>query len=168
MSKSTLKKRKFYWDADVFLSAINANQDRLPVIEAILDDCEQDNAEVYTSMLSIVEVAFAETEKQSRLLDDKTEEKINKLWLPPSPVKLIEINEFVLWDAKALMRNSIKQGWSLKPNDAIHLATAKRLQPLEIHVYDKGWCKYSQEIGCTICAPKIDRLPFPVNNETDD
>ena len=147
------------------MSAINANRDRLPVIAAILDDCEQDNSEVYTSMLSITEVAFAGTEKQSRLLDDKIEEKIDKLWLPPSPVKLIEINEFVLWDAKALMRDSIKQGWSLKPNDAIHLATAKRLQPLEIHVYDKSWGKYSQWVGCTINEPKIDRLAFPVKNE---
>jgi len=79
MAKDKQKKLCFYWDANVFLSAINANADRLPTIEAILDDCEQDKAEVYTSMLSITEVVFAESEKQSRLLDDKIEEKINKL-----------------------------------------------------------------------------------------
>ena len=67
-----------YWDACVFLSAINANEDRLPIIEAILDNCDAGNVKIYTSYLSVTEVAFAESEKKDSLLDDAIEEKINK------------------------------------------------------------------------------------------
>ena len=161
MAKKDKVKKRFYWDANVFLSAINANADRLPVIEAILDDCDSGDSEVFTSMLSITEVAFSEAEQESRLLDDQTEDKIDKIWLPPSPVKLIEIHGFVLWDAKDLMRTSIRKGWSLKPADAIHLATAKRVKVDEIHTYDSSLDKYVEILGCTITRPRIDRLQFP-------
>jgi len=45
-----------YWDASVFLSAIENTLDRLPTINAILDDCEQDKINIYTSILSICTV----------------------------------------------------------------------------------------------------------------
>ncbi len=67
--------KRYYWDACVFLSEINANPDRVPIIEAILDDGDQGKAEIYTSILSIAEVAYAEAEKDSKVLDeDGTEE----------------------------------------------------------------------------------------------
>jgi len=162
MAKDNKDTPRFYWDADVFLSAINGPKERLPIIEAILDDCAGKNAELYTSMLSITEVAFAGSEKESCRLNDTIEEKINKLWYPPSPVKLVEISEFVILEAKKLMREAIQKGWSLKPADAIHLATAKRVSPIEIHTYESGWIKYSDMVGCKICEPQIGRFQYPV------
>jgi len=96
MSKEASNEKCLYWDACVFLSAINLNADRLPVIEAILDDCDAGKVKIYTSYLSITEVAFAESEKNNLILDDKIEAKINKFWEPPSPINLIEINPFVI------------------------------------------------------------------------
>ncbi len=151
---------QFYWDASVFLSAINANPDRLPVIQAILDDCDEGKSNIYTSMLSITEVAFATTEKDSGVLDEQAEKAIEKLWLPPSPIKLVEVHGPILQDAKALMRDGITRGFALKPADAIHLATAKRLQVDRVHTYDPKWLKYGDIIGCTISEPAIDRIAF--------
>ena len=75
-----------YWDACVFISAINANADRLPIINSLLDDCDAGNLKIFTSYLSITEVALAESEKEDSTLDDSVEEKINKLWLPVTGV----------------------------------------------------------------------------------
>jgi predicted nucleic acid-binding protein len=56
-----------YWDACIFLSAINANEDRLPIITSLLDDCDAGNLRIFTSYLSITEVAFAESEKKDSI-----------------------------------------------------------------------------------------------------
>ncbi len=159
----------FYWDSCVFLSLINGNDDRVPIIEAILEDCELGNVGIYTSMLSITEVAFAETEKTSNILNNEVEENIETLWLPPSPIMLVEIHEFVLRDAKKLMRQAIEKGFSLKPADAIHLSTAQRLEIKEIHTYDPKWFKYKDIINRKIAYPSTERLPFKAkkNEETE-
>jgi len=166
MPKKTSSEKSLYWDACVFLSAINANADRLPVIESILDDCDDGNVSIYTSYLSVTEVAFAESEKKDSLLDDAVEEKINKLWQPPSPINLIEVDPFIIWDAKALIRQAIKKGWGLKPADAIHLATAQRLKVDSFHTYDVSkLAKFSEMTGYEISHPQTDRLAFPAKND---
>jgi hypothetical protein len=43
-------------------------------------------------VLSIAEVAFAESEKRERKLSEGIEAKIQKLWVPPSPFKLEEVS----------------------------------------------------------------------------
>lgn len=161
MSDKATKVKRLYWDADVFLSAINANPKRLPVIEAILDDCDHGDVEIHTSVLSIAEVVFADSEKRGRQLSDEIEAKIQKLWVPPSPIKLEEVSQHVANDAKTFMRQAILKGWSLKPADAIHLATAKRREVDEFHTYDvKKLSKFSEITGYRIVQPRTDRLPF--------
>ncbi len=151
-----------YWDACVFLSAINANKDRLPTINSLLDDCDAGNLTIFTSYLSVAEVAFAESEKTDSILDDSIEEKIDKLWQPPSPIKLIEVDPFIVLDAKALIRGAIKRGWGLKPADAIHLATAQRVKVQYFHTYDTDKLKKFEQItALKIEVPKSNRLQFP-------
>ena len=161
MSDKGAQVKRLYWDSNVFLSAINANPERLPVIEAILDDLDHGEVEIHTSVLSIAEVAFAESEKRERQLSEDVEAKIEKLWVPPSPIKLDEISQHIANDAKAFMRQTILKGWSLKPLDAIHLATAKRREVDEFQTYDVDrLSKYSKITGYPIVQPRTDRLPF--------
>jgi predicted nucleic acid-binding protein len=162
MPKKTSAGLSLYWDACVFLSAINANRERLPIITALLDDCDAGNLSIYTSYLSVTEVAFAESEKTTSVLDDTIEEKINKLWQPPSPINLVEVDPFVIWNAKALMRKAIRKSWSLKPADAIHLATAQRIGVSYFHTYDTGkLARFSDLTGFPIEEPRANSLPFP-------
>lgn len=168
MSKNTSDIKRFYWDANVFLTLINEEPvERVPILQAIFDDCDDQNTEIYTSILSTVEVAWAESEKKGRLLETSIEEKIEKLWIPPSPIKLIEIHQFIAYDAKTLMRQAITKGWSLKPLDAIHLATAQRMELSEFHTYEPRLNKYSELTGIKICEPHTERLAFsgPINEE---
>lgn len=168
MTKSKEKEnpKRYYWDACVFLSEINANPDRVPIIEAILDDCDQGKAEIYTSILSIAEVAYAEAEKNSKVLDEETRKKIDAFWLPPSPIKMIEIGEPILWDAQDLIRTALKSGKSLKPADAIHLATAKRLTLDAVHTYDEKMKSHTGLISHPILEPATPgRFVFPLKEQ---
>lgn len=79
MPDDQTKVKRVYWDSNVFLSAINASSERLPIIEAVLDDCDHGDVEVHTSVLSIAEVAFAESEQRRKQLSEEIEAKIEKL-----------------------------------------------------------------------------------------
>lgn len=57
------------------------------------------------------------------------------------------------------MREALSKGWSLKPYDAIHLATAARLRVARFHTYEEGKLdKYGLLIGCTVQKPFAPQL----------
>ena len=132
----------YYWDACVPLSYINGVPDRLQHIDAFMSKSGTD-FQLVTSVLSITEVAFAAFEKQNDSLDAETEAKISKLWQAGSPIKIVEFYELIAMRAQRLMRDALSNKWSLKPADAIHIATADQLKVAEFHTYDERLHKFS-------------------------
>ena len=58
------------------------------------------------------------------------------------------------------MREVVTRAWSLKPLDAIQLATAKWLaeltgETIEFHTYSKDLPRYEVITGYTICEPYL-------------
>ena len=106
----------------------------MPVLEALLADSASNHGgiKIYTSALSKVEVSFGATEQKQRALDAETEDRIDNLWADPGAAVLVEFHDAIGREAKLLTRSAITQGWSLKPLDAIHLATAKWLSDAAI------------------------------------
>ena len=148
-----------YWDANPFLSYINEYPDRMPALDALLDSSANGSVTIYTSALSQVEVAFAASEQKRRALDPQEEQKIDALWSDPGAVALVEYHDGIGRQARALMRDAVTHGWSLKPLDAVHLATAMWLaqagfQVDEFHTYDGALEKYATIVGFTICEPR--------------
>lgn len=145
------EKKLVYWDACVPLSYINGYAGRLSHIEGILQDGD---IQLITSVFSIVEVAFALREQQKKKLDPETEEKITKLWQVGSPILLVEFYELLAVKARNLMRAAVEKGFSLKPGDALHLATADHLKVTEFQTYD-DLAKFSEltESRLKICSP---------------
>jgi predicted nucleic acid-binding protein len=133
------KPPRYYWDACVFLSYVDGDEDRVADIEYFLRRAELSEIEIVTSTLSIVEVAFAKSERESRRLAEDVETTIDELWRPGSGVILAEFYPLVATDARALIRTGATRGWSLKGPDAIHLATAARLKVAAVHSYDDKW-----------------------------
>ena len=70
---------RYYWDSNVFLSYIEGTTGRMNDIEALLEDAEAGRCEIYTSVLTVAEVAFAEAEKVGRQLDPAVEAAIDAL-----------------------------------------------------------------------------------------
>ena len=154
-----IEPRLVYWDANVAQSYIEGRADRLPVLDAPLAESSspRHGLQLLTSTRSIVEVAYAAEEKAQRTLDPQVEAKINALWEDPLAIQLVEVYEHIVRDARDLMRQALVRGWSLKPHDAIHLATARRLEVVEFHTYDKRLAKYDALVGFRIVEPYTDR-----------
>ncbi len=147
-----------YWDANLFLSYINEYPDRMPTLDALLENSAAGSIKIYTSALTRVEVAFAASEQQRRALDVQEEEKIDGLWSDPDAIDLVEYHDDIGRQARSLIRDSITRGWSLKPLDAIHLATAQWLMRVgfsvsEFHTYDSTLERYGPIVGFKICQP---------------
>lgn len=152
-----------YWDSCVFLSYIDADKDRIHVLDAILDDVYRSNQtkKIVTSILAKTEVIASAQERATKILSPEVLEKIDALWNDDAVIGIIELHDGIALRARDLMRKALEQGWSLKPPDAIHLASAHWLGVDEIHTYDDKWFKYSPMIGCKICEPYIHQLRLP-------
>ena len=153
-------RRNIYWDANVPLTYINDITDLVPTLEALLEASASLNGDVkiYTSELSKVEVAFAATERERRALDPEIEQKINDLWNDPDAIVMVEFHDAIATIARNLMREALPRGWSLRPYDAVHLATAQWLSSSgigidEFHTYDTALHKYAPIVGFRILEP---------------
>jgi len=69
----------YYWNASMFLSYINRIPDRLPILDSLLADSDEGKIRIITSVVSIVEVAFAAQEQQKRVLSATEESNIEAL-----------------------------------------------------------------------------------------
>lgn len=153
--------RPFYWDACCFLSLIENEPGRGPILAALMEACQNGELDILTSFLTVTEVAFAKAEKDQRALDQAVEERIDALWFPPSRVRLEDVHQVVTFDARQLLRKSMIEKRKLKPVDAIHLATALRRGAKEFHTYDAEVLALNGFVPCRICEPRLsDRLPL--------
>ena len=143
----------------VFLSYINDYSARAPIIEALLDDARRGELAILTSAISIVEVSFAAVEQRRRRLLPDEERRIDALWLPPSPVRLVEYYPALGYDARALIREAIARGRALKPMDAIHLSTARRQRVVEFCTYDTRLHSFAPHLGFAVREPSAG--PYP-------
>lgn len=150
------RRRRIYWDSNCWLSLINVIPDRAPVLKLLLSDSKNELGDIalVTSVISKVEVAFAQSEYQGGQPDRTVEEAIDALWADRSAVTIIETHDQIALEARGLIRSGRHQGWRLKPMDAVHLATAKWFGVDEFHTYDKELIKESLSA----------HLEFPIKN----
>lgn len=152
--------KTIYWDSNCFLAYVNEETDRIDVLSALLDLSESGEINLYASIISQTEVAFSDSERRSRALEPETQHRIDDLWSDRRPIKSVEFNDTIGLAARGLIRGSVARGWSLKPLDAIHLATAQWLPNLgaqvdEFHTYDGGLPRYSHIVGFPISEPSV-------------
>ena len=153
-----------YWDSNVFLSYLNELSDRMPVLDVLFEASSRvgGTVNIHTSALTQVEVAFAASEQAQQVLDPQVEQALNDLWADQEVVVTVEYHTGIGQIAKSLIRDAITRGWSLKPWDAAHLATAQWLSNSglaleEFHTYDKGLEKFESFVDFTICEPRAEQ-----------
>ncbi len=128
----------------------------MPILEALLERSGRaGDFLIVTSELSRTEVAFAESERTKRTLDAHIEAKIDAMWADKRAIRTVEIHQLLTIEARQLMRQGLLRGWSLKPNDALHLATARWLQVAEFQTHDEKLFRFAPVVDYPIHAPEI-------------
>lgn len=142
---------RIYWDANCFLSWLDEEPERRPVLESLLELAERGERSLVTSALTLVEVVYLASERTGAPLDESGERAIDALF-ERAMITFVDVHEGVARQARRLMRDAIGWGWALRHADAVHLASARAAGVAEFHTYDQALFKYR------------DILPFPIGN----
>lgn len=127
------KTPKVYWDACTFIEYVNGVSVDDP-IGIVVEAAIKRRVQIYTSVISIAEVAYGKIEKNSGNLDKNIERQIEKLWQAGSPFFQIEVFGSLCHQAKALLREIKSRGrGGVGGADAIHLASARLVGVDEFH-----------------------------------
>ncbi len=143
-----------YLDACVLISYIEDDKTRLRQIDELLRRGGAGELELITSVLSQAEVAFTNDEREHAQLDADVEDRINGLWLPGSPVHLVEFTPAIGLGARDLLRQAVVRKWTkTRAYDAVHLATAQRLGCVDFFTYSKDMPRFAPLVGMSIGPP---------------
>lgn len=149
-----MSKQLVYWDSEAFLSLFN--KDKAPAKCELCEDvwcvCEKGLMLLVTSTLTIAEVIYL---KGSPKLDASKRHMVNNFFraghivLKPLTRSIAELARDVVWDN------------SIKPKDAIHLATAVTYKIGTFHTFDEGLTDRGKinlnGFSLTICQPHAQR-----------
>lgn len=141
------------WDSCSFVSFIEGTEQRIANLRAVFEEAVQKEILLVASSLCITEVAFTAAERAG-CLSDEIERNIEKLWLPGSPVIVVDYSRLIARKAQQLLRLKCEKHLGLKPMDAIHIATAMQQRATELHTYDTRLYKWGEHVGVAIKAPE--------------
>ena len=115
---------RVYLDANVLIAYVADEEGRADKVQSLLDDARDEKITLLTSVLSITEVAYIATE-QSDIDPVGSAETIDQLWVPASPINVVDVSTRIAREAREIIRQSKRrQKKVVKPADAIHLASA--------------------------------------------
>ena len=80
---------------------------------------------------------------------------IDNLWEDRKAIQMVEVTPVVTRKSRDPVRDAKGLGFSLKPMDAIHLATAMLYGATEFDTYDNGLTKYAPAVGMPIREPVL-------------
>jgi predicted nucleic acid-binding protein len=161
--------RRLYWDSCIFIDLIKESPYRIAEIRAILDDIRLNSYSIiYTSLITVTEVAYHASERDRRVLDQTVLDKLDALWEDRSVIEIIEYTPFVARRARDFIRTAMSKNEILQPADAIQLASASWLCHVkhieEFNTYDNQLIKavensgLESEIGMPVRKPTI--IPY--------
>ena len=150
-----------YWDANVFLSYLEGAANRSVILNDIVREAREEKRDIITSTLTITEVAFVAREKESGALDPRIEQALDNMFDDEQIVRLVEVDRPIARHAQRLIREALVTRRSLKPADAVHLATAHRAQCDVIHSYDRQLRSLSELIQIPAQIPTTDQPSLP-------
>ncbi|MCW1970953.1 MAG: PIN domain-containing protein [Anaerolineae bacterium] len=149
--------RIVYLDADVIISFLSGEAQRLPIIEAFFEEVTASKGAVLliTSVITQAEVSFLIDERDSASFRSEAEQIIDDFWRDETLLSVVELNPDIALIARDIQRSARSAGKKpLKPMDAIHLATAKWAGASQLFTYNIAHFKpHEQSASVIILEP---------------
>jgi predicted nucleic acid-binding protein len=143
--------KRVYAETSVFLSYMLETPNRIGTVEAILREASRGELELYTSVASIVEIAYLTNEAGNVVDEDLA--IIERFWAS-SPIRVVENNLSTARLARDVLRDralTTRGGPAPKPRtrvlDSLHLATAVWIEASEFWSYDDDFSRYQETVG---------------------
>lgn len=149
---------RVYVDANVLLAYVGNEEGRADTVQSILEDARQSRIDLLTSVLSITEVAYVQTNSDEDI-SSESDAAIDELWVPSSPITLVDISETVVRKARGVIRRAKHQSvGGVRSADAIHLASADLHGCDRFFTYEKETTRqrWNTLIGPSVSAPYSD------------
>ena len=123
---------RYYWDACTWIGLINQEESRFLSCKHIMDQAISGEVEILASTFVLAEVYKTACEDPYASLPEERDEVLNKFFRQEFVIKAM-VDEDVALCARKLLRYHAKL---IKPQDAIHLATALLNDADELHTFD--------------------------------
>ena len=159
------KVRRVYADANVLLAYVSNEAGRADTVQSILEDARQSRVELLTSVLSIAEVAYVQTDSSGDF-SSAGDAVIDELWKPASPITLVDISETVARGARGVIRQAKQTSvGGVRAADAIHLASAQLHECDRFFTYehDNMRRRWDTLIGASVTEPFTDNPQLDLN-----
>ncbi|MDD4952281.1 MAG: type II toxin-antitoxin system VapC family toxin [Desulfovibrionaceae bacterium] len=156
-------KPRYYWDSCTWIGLIKQEKDKFVSCKYIFDKAEAGEVEILASTLVLVEVYKTKCDNPYDSLPEEKDEILSKFFQKEFIVPA-EIDSDVALCARKLLRYYDRL---MKPQDAIHLATAILNDADELHTFDgsdllhlNGEIIRMDGTNLKICQP-----PLPPDND---
>ncbi len=127
-----------YWDSDAFLGWLKEEKGKAELCRGTIDRAESGGVVIFTSTLTIAEVLWMKGEPKT----SPEKAAIVRKFFRRSYIKVRNVTRRVAESAQDLVWDH-----SIKPKDAIHVATAMDIGVPTLETFDEGLLKKSGSIG---------------------
>jgi predicted nucleic acid-binding protein len=141
----TLEYKNPYLDSSVYIAAINGEADRADIVKQILAAADRSEIQIVASTFVAAEVIKMKGETETR--SSASEAKIDAI-LRSDKIRWVELDLLLATDSRKIARD-----YSLKPPDAIHLASAIRGKADVLLRYDDRFTADGKLVGLEVCEP---------------
>ena len=133
---------RVYWDSSVWIALIKGEVvdgvDRCEVPRMILEDAKDDKVTIFTSRVTKVEV-HKKRRYQSLTKDENNE--IQSRFFDHEYIKKVDVDKSIADSAHELAWK-----YNLRPNDAIHVASAIKVKAEVLHHWDGDFDKVPSDV----------------------
>jgi predicted nucleic acid-binding protein len=138
-----------YWDSDAFLGWLQAEQGKVELCAGTLRRAELGEVVIFTSALTIAEVLWMRG--APAIPKDKAD--IVRRFFRRSNLRVRNVTRGIAENAQDLVWNH-----SIRPKDAVHVATALDAAAIALETFDEGLIGKSGQVGS---LPLLIRKPLP-------
>ena len=137
-------------------------KERQIIARPLFEEAQQKKRKILTSIYTKIEIAFIDEEATIKRLDPAAPEKIDALLNDTNIMSLLNVSNLVAEKARGIVRlTKVSDIATVKPKDAIHIASALVYGADELFTYDEGMCKWDSRIeGLRICKPLPPQMPM--------